>query len=468
MAMLRFIEENPASTGVEHFLSILEAVPALIACVDPSYVYLFANDAYARWFGRDRVKVVGQTVRAVAGDTAWINLRPCFDRALAGEEQQVEELVYSKSGAPVWMAATYTPYRDQNGGLRGAIVLMRDISDRKKAESGLRREHELNSLLLSTTAALIVVLDPAGKIVHFNRAFETVTKYPFQEVVGRPFFDLFLYADEAGHVQVLFERLQDGRSISKHVNFIRTREGNPRLIEWSSSVLFDENGRLEYVIGTGLDISDRQELEQELLAISDLERQRIGQELHDGLGQRLTALELFVYSLKEEVRQHAPFLTEQCGELSRELRETARQARTLSHGLAPVFFAGNGLMVALEDLAQNTRAMAKIDCSFNCDGKSDAPDAKVSMHLYRIAQEAVNNALRHGCPTSIAINCVGMEGECELTVRDNGRGFLPNEAVSGMGLKLIRHRAELIGGTIRIDSSPDQGTTVKCRVRGVG
>ncbi|HEV8544438.1 MAG TPA: PAS domain S-box protein [Verrucomicrobiae bacterium] len=466
--MLRTNERNPVSTGGEQFQSILEAIPAPLACVDQDYTYLFANEAYARWFGRDRDDIVGRTIPEIAGEAAWINLRLCFSKALAGESQQVEELVYGKSGNPVWMAATYTPYLDQNKTLRGAIVLMRDISDRKKAESGLRKEHELNSLLLTTTAALIVVLDNAGKIVHFNRAFESVTKYPFNEVVGRPFFELFLYPDEAGHVQVLFERLQDGRSISKHVNFIRTREGTPRLIEWSSSVLFLENGQLEYVIGTGLDITDRQELEQELLAISDLERERIGQELHDGLGQRLTALELFAYALKEEVRQHAPFLIDQCEQMSRELRETARQARTLSHGLAPVFFARDGLKLALEDLAQNTTSMAKIDCSFRCDGQSVAADIKVGMHLYRIAQEAVNNALRHAHPTKITINCSAVEGECELTVHDNGIGFVPNQAASGMGLKLIRHRAELIGATIRIDSSADQGTTVQCRVRGMG
>jgi PAS domain S-box-containing protein len=364
------------------------------------------------------------------------------------------------------VGAIYTPYRNQSAEVQGVIVLMREISDRKKAEAELRREHELNVLLLNTTAALIVVLDTAGRIVHFNRAFELITEYPFDEVAGRAFFDLFLYPEEAGHVRVLFERLQDGRSVSKHVNFIRTRNGNSRLIEWSSSVLFDEAGKLEYVIGTGLDITERRELEQELLAISELERQRIGQELHDGLGQRLTALELFAYSVKEEVRQHAPFLIERCAEMSRELRETARQARILSHGLAPVSFVGNDLMVALENLAQNTGSMAKINCIFQYDGSAVA-DTKVSMHLYRIAQEAVNNALRHAQATKVEINCADIEGECELTIRDNGKGFASGDGNgSGMGLKLIRHRAELIGATIQIISAPNHGSTITCRVRG--
>jgi PAS domain S-box-containing protein len=465
--MVSNLQENDLLNGLEHFQFVLEAVPALIACVDQNGTYLFANQGYATWYGRTRPEVMGKNMRDVVGEAAWTSLSPHLNRALAGEDVRFEEFISPKSGGPAWMGINFNSYRNSQGVAQGVIVLIRDITDRKRTEARLHKEHELNSLLLSTTAALIVVLDTDGKIVHFNRAFESATEYPFEEVKGRAFSDMFLYPDEAGHVRVLLQHLHDGRSVSKHVNFIRTRSGRRRMVEWSSSVLFDERGQLEYIIGTGLDITDRRELEQELLAISDLERQRIGQDLHDGLGQRLTALELFAYSVKEEVRKHAPFLLEECEQMSRELRETVRQARILSHGLAPVSFEGDGLLLALEDLAQNTSSMTKVECSFQHDGRCSLSDANTSMHLYRIAQEVVNNALRHARPTRIEIKFADVSGERELIVRDNGTGMSQTAgATSGMGLKLIQHRAELMGATISIDSAPNRGTAIKCRVRG--
>src|SRR5262249_22385195 len=147
--------------------------------------------------------------------------------------------------------------------------------------------------------------------------------------------------------------------------------------------------------------------------------------------------------------------------------ETVRQARILSHGLAPVSFEGDGLLLALEDLAQNTSSMTKIECSFQHNGRCSIVDANASMHLYRIAQEVVNNALRHARPTRIEIKFADVNGECELIVQDNGTGMNQTPGgTSGMGLKLIQHRAELMGATIQIDSAPNHGTAIKCKVRG--
>ena len=202
----------------------------------------------------------------------------------------------------------------------------------------------------------------------------------------------------------------------------------------------------------------------EILEIAEKEQRRIGHDLHDGLGQQLTAIELMCHSLREDLAGQ-PVLAKQAATMGEFLRETISQTRSLSRGLSPVRSEPSGLMEALGELAENTHSLRKTKCRFQCDPPVFVEDSQSAGHLYRIAQEAVNNALKHGRPAWIEIQLSRHKDTVRLRVSDDGQGFPPSRnSGASMGIDVMKHRAEIIGGTLKIDSTTDEGVTVDCTV----
>jgi PAS domain S-box-containing protein len=140
----------------------------------------------------------------------------------------------------------------------------KDITEIKQPEHELRMECDFLSAVLSTAGALVVVLDRRGRIVRFNRTCEKLTGYLFEEVKGKPFWDLFLLRNEMNQVKVVFENLRAGGFPNEHENYWLTKSGSRRLIKWSNTALAESDGSVEYVIGTGIDITDTQAAEEKL------------------------------------------------------------------------------------------------------------------------------------------------------------------------------------------------------------
>jgi signal transduction histidine kinase len=226
-------------------------------------------------------------------------------------------------------------------------------------------------------------------------------------------------------------------------------------------VLLDDSGEVEFIIGAGIDVTERRQLEREILEISDREQRRIGRDLHDGLGQHLTALELLNQTLAGKLKRDAPALVGPATDISRQIREIITQTRLLSHNLSPVPLEADGLMIALAELAAGTEAMSGAGCEFACKRQVLLPDANASTHLYRIAQEAVNNALKHGRAKKIRITLAERAPGWEMRIGDDGRGFgSTDRKSSGLGLRMMRYRAQLIGATLDIQSTPRKGTSI--------
>ena len=207
-------------------------------------------------------------------------------------------------------------------------------------------------------------------------------------------------------------------------------------------------------------------LEREVLEISDNERRRIGHDVHDSLGQRLTAAALATNALAGALRKDAPALAGQAEEIGRELRDAITDARSISHGLAPVDLIDDGLMTALGRLADDTSRASNIRCIFECEPAVCVTNPEIAGHLYRIAQEAVANALKHASATEIRIGLARRDGSLLLEVEDDGEGF-DNASVSGegIGLRVMEYRARLIDASFEIGTAPAGGTRVLSRVR---
>lgn len=202
-------------------------------------------------------------------------------------------------------------------------------------------------------------------------------------------------------------------------------------------------------------------LESEVIAAGERERHSIGGDLHDGLGQLLTAVELMCAGLKAETAKENPAVSKRLGEMGALLREAVGQTRYLARGLVPVGGEPDALQVGLAELASRTNGLGGVRCVFESRKSVSLPDPTVTSQLYRIAQEAVNNALKHAGAKLITLRLAVKAGRLQLEVADDGVGLAKKHA-SGVGLGLMRHRAGLIGAELTIKSKPRAGVTVTC------
>jgi signal transduction histidine kinase len=209
-------------------------------------------------------------------------------------------------------------------------------------------------------------------------------------------------------------------------------------------------------------VVERERLEKELMSVAEGERQRIGRDLHDGLGGRFSGLALLAQGLARRAEAGQPAGVGQLQELATLAGEGAEEARRLARGLDPAPVAA-GLIEALRELADRTDSTETV-CTFVFEGKDVPVDRETTLHLYHIAQEAVANAVRHGRPNRVDIRLTMRTGTLALDVRDDGSG-LPNNPTEGLGLRTMRQRAALLDAVLRIRPGPTGGTVVSCLVR---
>jgi signal transduction histidine kinase len=245
---------------------------------------------------------------------------------------------------------------------------------------------------------------------------------------------------------------------------VKTRGGEIRRITWSNTHIRHAQEPDGFIIKTGIDVTERRRLEEQILEISGREQRRIGQDLHDGLGQHLTGIELMLQYLEQTLSSKKRPEAEQAAKISEYVRAAIRQTKNLARGLAPVELERNGLMAALKQLCASTAEICRIRCRFDCPEQIPVENNSVAIQLYRIAQEAVNNSVRHGRATEVLVRLARLPDghRAVLEIQDNGGGFDPGRAQRGMGLEIMRYRASVINARLEIASRPGAGTRVEC------
>ena len=208
-------------------------------------------------------------------------------------------------------------------------------------------------------------------------------------------------------------------------------------------------------------------LEQEIIAISERERQGIGRDLHDGMCQYLAAIGLTAGLLRQNLADEGHPRAQAAGEIADLLQDAVERARELARGLSPVDRDEGGLESALEELAHSTTRLTGVQCAFLCAEPVPIHEDIRAIHLFRIAQEAVSNATRHGRARHIIVALEAGTQDFSLRVSDDGRGF---DAAAcgrrgGMGLNIMRYRARMIGGTLEVYPNAPAGTVVACTVQ---
>jgi PAS domain S-box-containing protein len=224
-----------------------------------------------------------------------------------------------------------------------------------------------------------------------------------------------------------------------------------------------ENQRPAKLRGVCFDITEHRRMEREISEISERERQKIGQDLHDELGQFLTGIACISTSLAQELEGRSMREAATATQIADLTNQAIKQTRALARGLYPVELQANGLLSALQELAVYAETFFGISCQLKCDPALSTPPDDISIHLYRIAQEAIDNAVRHGKSKHVWLRLWDQNGIGVMSVTDDGSGLaaVPRDN-PGMGLRIMRYRAEMIGGILQIRKAHNRGTIVEC------
>ena len=376
----------------------------------------------------------------------------------------MEKRNMAPDGSLTWINLTVAPmWRPGEPPLRH-IAVVEDITQRKEAEFNYQRELAYNRALVDHSGSFIVVLDPEGKFVHANATFFSAMGYSEKEVLGKTPWEIGLMsADEAVRSQERFARLLRGEDNPPTDTRLRAKDGKWRVVELRSTSTRTADGLADRIIITGTDMTERNRLQQEIMRVVEQEHARIGHDLHDGVGQTMTGIVTMMEALENDLEGESKVFAGRIHEL---LSQSVSEVRRMSHGLSPTSIKYRGLAGALQLLAETVRTNFRTPCECEADASIEIRDTDKEAHLFRIAQEAVTNALRHGKPSHVTISLKqGSGGMCELRVEDDGVGIKrkKDSAPGGIGVRVMEYRANLIGGRLKITSSRRKGCVVSCQ-----
>lgn len=425
------------------------------------------------------------------------------ERWHAGEVQILADLVMTRGYSDIYQKeyrhrdGTIIPIelrtvliRDEAGEPLGMWATVRNITARLRVERALhqatveleRRVKERTAELEASRQALAeseaqfrqmtdiiqevfwLIDAKTGDALYVSPAFEQIWGRP--PTKNRPGVFTWvnsLHPDDQAHALEVFRTgLKEGQFEPLEARVVRP-DGSIRWIEARGWLMSPARGGRPRVAGTMRDITVRRQLEAEILNASEVERQRIGRDLHDSLGQSLTGIGYLAEAMKEELSRAGRTEAAEAGKLARLVEEAADRAHAMARGLMLVDMRRGGLTAALQELALRTQELFHIECRYEGPDEITLDDMETAGQLYRIAQEAATNAAKHARADRIVIRLEATPAKLELTVRDTGKGLPAGAADStGMGLGIMRYRAGLIGASFWIEGAAGQGTTIRC------
>ena len=394
-----------------------------------------------------------------------INAVPLFENGQVGSVLSLARDITARVNAEAKLQQAYDEMENRvtqrtvelvkaNQGLRA------EIAERRRAEEAIRISEEKYKLTVENIPVLIAAIDQTGKYQLWNKYAQKMLGYTAREVVGKitPLDIHETKKDAEEVIRIASETgIYDKEIMLKHKNNTYVPV---HLIVVSNK---DSTGKIMGFYGFGEDITERKRLEKEILEISVREQRRIGNNLHDGLGQHLTAISFMNKVLENKLASKSPAEAREAAKITKLIGEAISQTRDLARGINPVEFRADGLMSSLRQLSVNLEKFFKISCAFQCPRRILVEDNMVSTNLYYIAQEATSNAIKHGKAQQVKIRLAMVRNKLTLSVSDDGVGIPKNvKPNGGLGLQIMDYRAKIIGANLDIQPGRKGGTIVTC------
>lgn len=444
----------------------------------PEGYYLTANPALARMHGFDSPDELIRSRRDISRELyVQPTQRDEFKRLLEerGEVRGFEHQTFRRDGSKIWISVNAHAVRDEAGNILYYEGTAQDITERKRTEQALRESEERYRELFENSKDAFYVHDMKGVYTSVNRAAEKLSGYRRQEIIGKHFSN-FMTSEYARQVQRhLQKKLESAGETTYEIEMI-TKKGKHVPVEISSRLIV-EQGVPVGVQGCVRDISDRKKAQEaarnysrRLIEAQEAERRRISRELHDQVGQILTAVKMNLHALQQTCAQ--PETLSSIAVNLKVIDEAVDQVRDLSVDLRPLLLDDLGLVVALRWYLERQTRSVGIPAKF-VSGSLDEYDrfsSELETACFRIVQEGVTNIVRHARASRISIRLERVVSDLVLLITDDGAGFDARLLRSGttgiatLGLRGMEERAQAVGGTITIDSAPALGTEICARL----
>jgi two-component system CheB/CheR fusion protein len=410
---------------------------------------------------------VDAAVRTVRRDE-WIDRVHALDRQKYAAEDHAliydgrdsaesDYRILSSSGDWRWVnVRTRVIERNATGKALRIVGACIDVDSRRRAEQMLRTQ----AIILETMSEGVVLVTPDGRIEFTNPAFERMFGRKSEELIGFSVLELFNIRQVQAPTVVLEGLLEQHGRGGKRDMLFRRRDGSQFAGEMlSAQIELSGEKRILFVVQ---DVSERKQLESEIVEIANRERRRLGADLHDGLGQELTGISLMLRSLAKRTGLAAADCAPELDEIITLVNHAIQSARKMALGISPVTLERGGLLPALQTLIGWSRSSYNVDVRLALSIRSALRIGEsAAAHLYLIVQEAINNAVKHGRARSIAVTLRSNRALVSLSIVDDGVGITENPARgAGMGLKLMEYRSAVIGGVIKIKRLPGGGTRI--------
>ncbi len=460
------------SSNSDHDLlnSLVEHTGMLVMGIDPA--------GSIRWMSRGLEVMCGYAQEEVIGRD-WVSLLVplehqaatkilCRGSKGADRTQSHVKPILCRDGTMRQIEWYHSDIRDVDGNYTGILCVGRDITELQHTRDALIASERRSSTVLETAVNAIITMNDDRIIETVNQSASRIFGYAKEEMIGQNIKMLMPGPYRNQHDGYVHNYLQTG--VKKIIGIGREvvgqrKDGTIFPIDLSVGEAHLPDGRRVFT-GIIRDLTDRKQLEEKILHISEEEQHRIGQDIHDDLCQQLAAIGCLAKVAHRQLMKASRPEARSLEEIVQLVTQANGRAREMSRGLMPVVLDSAGLMAALRELAQGTERIFRVSCPFRCERPVQVMDNKIAIQLFRIAQEAVANAIKHSHADRIEISLNLENEQLTLTIRDNGIGIPDNISGrrTGMGLLTMSHRARMVGGSLAATADEHGGTLVHCCV----
>lgn len=453
-------EAERLSPGEEHYRRLFEEAQEGIMITSPEGTILDANPAARELTGYLWEELIGMSAEKLC---VYPEERDTICRRLAddGEFRNLEMHLRPKGNQVIICRLSASVIRDADENIEAFRFYAHDITEQRQAREALEEsERKFRQLAEQSVVGISLIQD--GKFQYVNPQAAEMFGYEPQELTAGMGPEDTIHPDDWPRVKENIQKRLSGEKEAVGYQFRGVCKNGETIFVEVYGRRISVGGR-PAVLSHLLEVTERRRLRNQLLDVQEEERRRLGQELHDTVASQMTGIAMILSSYESRLEAGEPLSAEEVRRVKKQVQEGEAETRRLSHGLHPGSLEEASVTEALGELARSIDDRFSGRCVFE-GGRAADLDPQEALHLYRIAQEAATNALRHGDPETIRVALSRSEEELVLTVIDDGQGFTPEEIDEGLGLSSMRHRAEMLGGNLSVDSVPGRGTTVRCQL----
>ncbi len=446
--------------------NILENILHGVIVTDTRGRILFWNKADQEMFGYTEQEMLNRPINVLLEKDSKIPFKKILRKCSLSESVIGRWHGIRKDGSLVWLEVRAKLVKSENSNPDYCVITLSDIDKLKNTENRLDKNQAVYEVILEDISDAIFTSDEKGGILSVNRAVSEMFGYEKNELVGKNLKRLMPFPFNESRDDFMESTLPAGSKkiigIDREIYGLR-KDDAVFPIEVVISEIRLEGDRI--FAGVVRDLSTRRALERKLIEIGNDERQRIGRNLHDGLGQMLTGIRMLSENLARKLNANALPCADDVQEIAEMIHEADEMVRSIARDMVQVDFEKSGLQVALDNLCKKTTKLTGVNCELMVTETVEIDDHSMALHLYRIIQEAINNAVKHGKADRVVVRLSRNDHHISITVDDDGVGFCKDsEMGDGVGIQIMKHRAAIMDGILEIHRIDESVTRIRCIV----